>query len=579
MRPWFNRSALLAALGSQSADVASVNGPKTADAKAPAAGEARTARVVLASAEAAKEVDAAGDAGPGAVAERATLAWTPSIAVALASLAVLALFWRTAESIVAIWIRSETFAHGFIVIPICFWLVWRKRDALAQLDAKPWWPGLIGVFLAGALWLVSSSAGALGIKQFALAFMIQASIVTVVGTSVARALVFPLVFLLFAVPAGEIFVPTLIDWTANFTVAALRASGVPVYREANYFVIPTGTWSVVDACSGVRYLIASVMVGTIYAAVAYRSLWRRVIFIAASIVVPIVANWLRAYLIVMLAHLTNNALAVGVDHIIYGWVFFGFVMVLLFWVGSLWQEEGAPVAESADAPPQSRNSNGLLTPSRNLFAAAISAIAIAALWPPIETAIARPATTGTIALGAVPGANGWQHSPSVITAWKPHNPGFVTESNETFVKDGRVVGLYLAFFRNQEKGRELVTSGNVLVTSEDKVWRQSASSTGPLDWSGERLAAHRASIVGPGPGLDVYRLYWINGEITANDYVAKALLAWSKLRGRGDDSALIIVYAPQSALGDDTGATIRDFTSAMARPIEHALEAARGSTR
>ena len=58
---------------------------------------------------------------------------------------------------------------------------------------------------------------------------------------------------------------------------------------------------------------------------------------------PIVANWLRAYMIVMIGHLSNNKLAVGVDHIIYGWVFFGLVMLLLFWVGSFWQESPRPL--------------------------------------------------------------------------------------------------------------------------------------------------------------------------------------------------------------------------------------------
>src|SRR5207302_5055454 len=111
--------------------------------------------------------------------------------------------------------------------------------------------------------------------QFALAFMLQAAIVTVVGLQAARVLAFALAFLLFAVPSGEFLVPTLMDWTADFTVSALRLSGVPVYREANHFIIPSGVWSVVEACSGIRYIIASVMVGTIFAAVAYRSTRRR----------------------------------------------------------------------------------------------------------------------------------------------------------------------------------------------------------------------------------------------------------------------------------------------------------------
>src|SRR5438105_2613835 len=342
-------------------------------------------------------------------------------AVALFACGVLALYWRTAESIVAIWMRSETFAHGFVVVPISLWLVWRRRDALAQIAAKPWWPALAVVAAAGALWLVASAADALGVKQFALLFMIQAGIVTIVGKNLARALVFPLAFLVFAVPAGEIFVPTLIDWTADFTISALRWSGVPVYREANHFIIPSGAWSVVEACSGIRYIIASVMVGTIFAAVAYRSTRRRIAFLAASAVVPIVANWLRAYMIVMLAHLTNNKLAVGVDHIIYGWVFFGVVMLLLFWVGSFWQEsESAPHAPAL-TPLKSDGTPG--TDSRSLFVAAIGAIAIAGIWPPIEGVVARPVTTEVPALRALAGVGGWMPLPETSAPWKPHYSG------------------------------------------------------------------------------------------------------------------------------------------------------------
>src|SRR5215467_7740730 len=107
-----------------------------------------------------------------------------------------------------------------------------------------------------------------------------------------RVLLFPLAFLLFAIPAGEFLVPVLMDWTADFTVAAIRWSGVPVFREGNHFALPSGNWSIVEACSGIRYLVASVMIGTIYAALAYRSAKRRAALLVASIVVPIVANWL-----------------------------------------------------------------------------------------------------------------------------------------------------------------------------------------------------------------------------------------------------------------------------------------------
>jgi exosortase len=60
--------------------------------------------------------------------------------------------------------------------------------------------------------------------------------------------------------------------------------------------------------------------------------------VLVSIAVPVVANWLRAYMIVMIGHLSGNTLAVGVDHLIYGWVFFGVVIMMMFMVGARWAE-------------------------------------------------------------------------------------------------------------------------------------------------------------------------------------------------------------------------------------------------
>ena len=116
------------------------------------------------------------------------------------------------------------------------------------------------------------------------------------GLRWAKILAFPFAILFFAVPFGEVLVPMLMQWTADFTVVALKVSGVPVFREGQNFVIPSGSWSVVEACSGVRYFLASLFVGALYAWQMYRSPLRRALFLLASIVVPIVANWVRAYL-------------------------------------------------------------------------------------------------------------------------------------------------------------------------------------------------------------------------------------------------------------------------------------------
>ena len=504
---------------------------------------------------------------------------TPAVLTcALAVGAILALHWQTAASIVAIWWRSETFAHGFVVIPICLWYVWRKRAALAAMPVEPWLPGLIIVAGAGALWFVASAADVSVAKQFALAFMLQATIVTIVGLSIARVLIFPLVFLLFAVPTGEFLVPTLIDRTADFTVAALRMTGVPVYRESNHFIIPSGSWSVVEACSGLRYIVASLMVGTLYAAIAYRSPLRRGLFLLASIVVPIVANWLRAYMIVMIGHLSGNRLAVGVDHIIYGWVFFGIVMLAMFWIGSFWQEDTQlPKNRVAPCDPAAKS---VARAPRTLVVAAMAAIVIAGVWIPVDAISARNRELAVPTLAAMAGAGGWTPAPQQIAEWRPSYGGYAVELRQAYRQGEQDVGLHIVYYRNQRRGSELVTSGNMLTSPESVAWKQMTTGSDEVVWAGGPLKVDRATLQGSALSLETFSFYRVAGRETASAYVAKALLAWSRLTGRGDDSALVVFYAPvRGGSPEAARRSLRSFAQAMSGSIDRVLATAEESGR
>ena len=139
----------------------------------------------------------------------------------------------------------------------------------------PWPPapdylGFLLLAVLGFGWLVAAAGQVQVVQQYAMTAMVPAAVLALAGRRVAWALAFPLAFLLLAVPFGEAFLPRLMDWTADFTVGALRATGIPVYREGTFFAIPSGSWSVVEACSGLRYLIASVTVGALYAYLTYR---------------------------------------------------------------------------------------------------------------------------------------------------------------------------------------------------------------------------------------------------------------------------------------------------------------------
>ena len=84
-----------------------------------------------------------------------------------------------------------------------------------------------------------------------------------------------------------------------------------------------------------------------------------------------------------------------------------------------------------------------------------------------------------------------------------------------------------------------------------------------------------SELAGPGIRLQVYRLYWVSGRVTASQPVAKLLTAWSVLTGHGDDSALIIIYAPQKGSVEEARGLLRSFVSTMSPAIERTLAATR----
>ena len=494
-------------------------------------------------------------------------AWRSSLVALGITLAIVcACFFRTVASIVDIWTSSETYAHGFVVLPITLWLVYRMRGKLRTLTPRPS-PLVLPLFAAaGFAWLVGSVGAVNALMHFAFVTMLVLTVPAVLGVHVARAMLFPLGFLFFSVPIGDFLLPTLMDHTADFTVAALRVTGVPVYREGLLLVVPNGQWSIVEACSGVRYLIASVMVGTLFAYLTYRSMWRRFAFVGVSIIVPILANWIRAYLIVLLGYLSSNRLAVGIDHIIYGWLFFGFVMLVMFWIGAKWREPLEPVRTTVTDPP----GFNVTESSSRLRAAVVAAIALlAAVWPGFEYATTRH-DDARIALAAVD-IPGWSKIAQGDSDYAPYFQNPSATLHELVSNGGTRGGVYVAYYRNQDAQRKVANSNNRLTSRDDRTWIRTVAGTARVALDGTPTIVPTAALRGPGGASVVAsQWYWINGTVTASDAIAKALVAWLRLTGRRDDSAAVVMYVENV---DPTHANdaLRDLAASAWPPIAAAL--------
>lgn len=484
-----------------------------------------------------------------------------ALALSLTFLWVVGWHWDTASEIAGIWWRSDTFAHGLVVLPIFAWLVWRARERVNGLQLQPTAWMAIPVFAAGVLWLIGDIASVAAAQHFALFAMLVSAFVGVLGWRLSRVLLFPLLFLFFGVPIGEFLLPTLMKYTADFTVIALRATGIPVYQEGLHFVVPNGRWSVVEACSGLRYLVASLLVGALYAYLNYVSLKRRLIFMLVALAIPIVANWIRAYITVMVGYHFGSEFVEGFIHIVYGWVFFGIVIFLMFMVGARWQEDAPAPASNALAPQP-------VAPTK--WAAMLPAVLCVAAFPLLAVQLNKAVEPFSIPLVAPEGQGGWtmvenhaQHD------YRPSFQGFRGEMFQTYRRgDGAEVGLYVAYYAEQTAGNELVMHGNSLIGRQESGWARTQSADVPLSIGNvKRASLRRGNAV-----LDMWSWYWIDEEVVTNDYIAKAMFAIDRIFGRKDDSAVIVLTARHEATGQSGDEVAQSFLTAFWPPIQVQLE-------
>lgn len=475
-------------------------------------------------------------------------AWlNTGLVIALASISLGAIYWSTVHSMIAIWTDAETYSHGFLILPISLWLAWRDRQDLLAEGPRPAVAVSVLVLGAAGVWWLAQALGVQVGAQLALVAMLVGVIWSLVGHRAARVLVFPLLFLFLMVPMGEGLVEPMMEFTADFTVGMLEMTGIPVYREGLNFVVPSGNWSVVEACSGVRYLIASVTLGLLYAYLTYRSLWRRALFVALSVALPVLANGIRAYLIVMIGHLSNMKLAVGVDHLIYGWVFFGMVMLLLFWVGGFWAEPASPTRPTVARP------TGAPAPLA-MVGVAVVVLTAAALPRLVQHQTASQEQVAELAAPAQAGP--WQKlsKPATAWPWQLHDAHQVVTAS--YRKDEATVTLVAAVFTAQRQGHEVISSNNMLLGHGSGGWRSIRRSGLTLPLSGGRLQVpayeltrHRGNLLTEAAErLLVVHWYRLGTYAAADPYIGKLRQAQALILDQRRDG-IWVALATQGGAG------------------------------
>lgn len=390
-----------------------------------------------------------------------------SLTIAIVLLA-LACLWPTTASLMDRWEDTvhRTYTHGYLIVALTLWLIWRDRGALPP--PTPYVPAALLLIGGVVLWMIAVRAGLQIVHQALTPMLMFAAVLTCSGWRVLRSTILPLGILYCAIPLWDAINP-LLQSTSVFAVRLLlRVVGIPAFFEGNSFQLPSGAFEIADGCSGLHFFVVAFSIAALYGAVNRDRLQTRVWLVSVALVLAMATNWLRIFVIVLAGHMTEmQHYLVREEHYSFGWVVFAGAMLVFFLI-----VRRLPLASqdtSATLEPPSRSGvRGL--------ALAAGGLAVAPVWLALDRNIAEPYEAHSLA-------------PAINSAMCEHaegpRPVFKAADKEQFLRytvDDAPVYAYAAIYRQQHQGKELAGYENSVLGSElrsasaptlvDRHWRE-----------------------------------------------------------------------------------------------------------
>lgn len=465
--------------------------------------------------------------------------------------AILAVFlWNHRSAIselVDAWGRTETYQHGFLIVPAVLSIIWFRRQTLHVSDIRVEPSGLLLVAASLIIGTTGDVADIQVLEHLGLVLTIIGLTFSLLGRSVFARLSFPMFVLLFAVPAGDELVPPLIDVTASITVSGLNLFGIPVFREGPYLEVPGGRFEVARVCSGIRYLVASVAFATMFAGTALRTAKWRFIYVALAICVPVLANGLRALGIVLIAYYSDMRYAIGVDHILYGWIFFGLVIMILLLIGSRISERERNRVVLGDSQAGAARPVYQLNTYPVIILVTLGCLILS--YPPTSVALLIPEKAVLAGLSpSLPNARpGWQGPEPAIPLVQSGQQGLNGVAGGVYaVTGGPDIKLFAFYYLDQAQGRELVNTENSLVASNHGQLIPEGHRELTLKY-GHDLTVREAVFRQAGQRFKVLYWYDVAGVPTVSAIKAKRVQIVNGWRGLETPAALLLAVVQESS--------------------------------
>jgi len=456
------------------------------------------------------------------------------------------------------WIGTEDYSHGIFVPFISGYLIWQARLRLGQISREKSWLGLAVIALGLMLYVVGELSTLFIVLHFSLWMVIVGLAITLLGIRGAKVIAFPLGYLLTAIP-----LPTFINanlssqlqlWSSSLGVGCLQLVGVMAFREGNVIDLGPVQLQVVEACSGIRYLLPLTSLALLCAYLFKDRMWKRVVLVLSAIPISILINGFRIGMIGVLVELYGKGAAEGFYHLFEGWVIFMVSLGLLILEMGLLGRVGAsragkPFLEQFTWREQSEDNTHPAVPSvpcrmqlasGRAYLCSVALLAPFTLFSTVVVDREEMAPPRTAFVDFPMRIDGWQGAPFALEQQYID----VLRFDDYVLADYRSdkeqpVNFYAAYYRSQRKGQSAHSPQSCLPGGG---WEIASLTQRDLPMSQgmmQPLSVNRA-VIQKGDQKQIV-LYWFKQRERhlTNEYLVKVYLLWDAFSRQRTDGALV----------------------------------------
>lgn len=464
------------------------------------------------------------------------------------------------------WIGNEDYSHGVLVPVVSIFLAWQARHRMSAAGIESSWWGLAMVSVGLLLYGVGELATLFVVHHISLWVVIVGLVIGAIGIRAAREIMFPLGYLLTAIPLPNFLYAGLSSklqlWSSALGVGCLQLIGVTAFLEGNVIDLGPVQLQVVEACSGIRYLFPLTALALLCAYLFKDRMWKRVVLVLSAIPISIFVNGFRIGMIGALVEWTGQGAAEGFAHLFEGAVLFlvslGLLVVEMWLLARIRSkpkgaldgrglrfEASAKTSEVQSLRSEATLSNFQPSASNRFFPGAAYFCSVAVLVP-----VAFASTLLVEREEIVPSRAMFIDFPKQIDGWAGTSMALEKQYIDTLRFDdyllvefrsdkGQSATFYAAYYQSQRKGQSVHSPQSCLPGGGWEIVSMTGVDVPARNGMGRPLHINRAVIQKDHQKQVVWYWFKQRDRILSNEYLVKFYLLWDAVSRGRTDGALI----------------------------------------